>query len=407
MKVSRRNMLVGAGLTAAFPAGRATPVTRRGPFAFEGVYLDAAFTHPLGTFACDAAVRYAGVRRAAAQAVGPRANPRGDAVRRFATLIGADPVDIAVVPSTLEAENCVNAALSIGPGAGVVTDALHYDGALALYDYLARQGVPITVARPGRDGGVALDDLRAAITPDTRLIAVSLVSSTTGFTHDLAKLCAMAHERGVLVYADAVQAAGAIPIDVKASGVDFVGCGTYKWLMGDYGSAFLYVRPDRIDRLKRVQVGWRQILSHSPHALPYDTPGPAIGDFKLAEDAAGLFEVSTPAWGTLAVVSASLDYLLGVGVEALARRRAPLIAQLQADLPRLGLQPLTPTGTTGPVVSFALRGAESRLGPALRAAGIQVSTYPNRIRVSPSVYNTGDDIALLVDVIGSALRRSA
>lgn len=404
MTLSRRTILAGAGLALSLPqATLARKAIARKSFTFDGVYLDAAFSHPFGDFASDASVRYTELRRAAPQGVGPRGNARNAAVERFARLINAHPNDVAVMPSTLEAENRVNAALAIGRGAGVVTDALHYDGALALYNHLNSKGVPVSVVRP-RGAQIDLADIRAAIKPETKLIAVSLVSSTTGFTHDLAELCAMAHERGVLVYADAIQAAGAMAVDVKSCGVDFLGCGTYKWLMGDFGCAFLYVRPDRLEVLQRVEVGWRQLLRYESHVLPYDRPGAAIGDVELAGGAAGLFEVSTPAWGALAVVAASLDTILEVGVDAIARQRIPLLDQIRRELKPMGFDALTPEGTPGPILTLALRDVAKRIGPALRAAHVQCSLYEHRIRISPSIYNNPNDVEQLARAIRFGLR---
>ncbi|ODT86405.1 aminotransferase class V-fold PLP-dependent enzyme [Phenylobacterium sp. SCN 70-31] len=399
--LSRRGVLAAGVLPAGAAVGAAglpragTPPDGPVGFAVEGTYLDAAFTHPVGDFAADAAARYVEARRRDPQAVGPRANPRRGAVERFARLINAAPADVAVVPSTLVGENMLAASLGLGPDAGVVTDAFHYDGSLALYGELARRGAPLTVVAP-RAGRIDLADIRAAIAPKTRLIAVSLVSGVTGFTHDLAELCALAHARGVLVYADIIQAAGAMPVDVQASGVDFAACGTYKWLMGDFGAAFLYVRPDRLDRLARVEVGWRQVVRQASHVLPFEPPGPALGAYELAGGAAGLFEVSTPAWGALAVAQASLDHILAVGVADIAAHRRPLIDRLQAELPSRGFRPLTPAGAPGPVVAFAARDAAARYGERLRRRDVRVSVYEHRIRISPSVYNTQDDIDRLL-----------
>lgn len=395
MDLSRRGVLGAGAVLAQATAGEAQG---RGSFSVDGVYFDAAFIHPVGAFAAEAATRYVEARRRDPQAVGPRANPRRGAVERFARLINAGPADIAIVPSTLVGENLLTRALSIGPGAGVVTDALHYDGSLALYGELAKAGMPLTVVAP-RDNRIDLADIRAAITPNTRLIAVSFVSGVTGFQHDLAELCALAHARGVLVYADIIQAAGAMPIDVKASGVDFAACGTYKWLMGDFGAAFLYVRPDRMDRLKRVEVGWRQVTRQASHVLPFEPPGPALGAYELAGGPAGLFEVSTPAWGALAVAQASLDYIMAQGVAAIAARRQPLLDQLQEEIPRLGFRALTPRASRGPVVAFAARDAAMRFGARLRTRGIRLSLYDHRIRISPSVYSTVDDVDDLLQAL--------
>ena len=391
----------GGAIAAAPVADSRHTLPDKANFAFEGVYLDAAFTHPLSGVAFTAASDYLALRRRDPQGVSPRHNARSGAVERFARLINATPADIAIVPSTMEGENLINASLGIGPGAGVVTDGLHYDGSLALYGELQRRGAPLGVVRP-RGGWIDLADVRGAFTKDTKLLAVSLVSSTTGFEYDLAELCSLAHAHGVLVYADLIQAAGAVPIDVTAAGVDFAACGTYKWLMGDFGTAFLYVRPDSLQRLKRVEVGWRQVRNQHSHVLPLETPGPVLGSYELAADAAGLFEVSTPAWGPLATVAASIDYIEALGVDAIVRHRQPLLDRLQSELPKRGFEALTPSGSRSPIVAYAYEDASKRFAARLRAVRIQISVYESRIRVSPSVYNTMDDVEHLLSVLSAA-----
>ncbi len=405
MPLSRRDALKGAGLLSAAlatgPAGAARAAVAPGDFAFTGTYLDAAFTHPLPRAGFDVAEAYAKSRLLDPKAVGPRVNSRDGAVARFVKLVGVDPADVAVVPSTLYGENQVVEAFGVGPDAGVLTDALHYDASLALYDEMGRHGTPVAVVKP-RGGHIDLADVKAMLTSRIKLVAVSLVSSVTGSAYDLSELCALAHARGALVYADIIQAAGAVPIDLKASGVDFACAGAYKWLMGDFGAAFLYVRPDRLERLKRVQVGWRGLSRYTSHVLPFESAGPAIGDVQLATGAAGLFEVGSPAWNTLAVTAAGMDYILALGAEAIAKGRQPLIDRLQDKLPSLGLTPLTPRDGRSPTVTFAAEGAAMRFTDRLKAADIRISLYPNRIRVSPSVYNTLDDIDHLAGVLAVA-----
>jgi selenocysteine lyase/cysteine desulfurase len=405
LNLSRREALTAMGLLPAFAGSVAAQEIKipsalpdRDNFPLDGTYLDAAYVHPFGRMSAAAATAYLEVRRADPRGIRPGRNSRDLATQEFARLINASPEDMAVVPSTLEGENLVNASLGIGPGAGVVTDGGHYDGSLALYGELHRRGAPLGVVKP-REGRIDLADVRALLTRHTRLIAVSLVSSTTGFTYDLAELSSLAHTHGALVFADIIQAAGAIPIDVKASGVDFASCGTYKWLMGDFGTAFLYVRPDRLDRLRRVQVGWRQLRSYSSHALPFESPGPALGTYELASGASGLFEVSTPAWGPLATAAASLQYIAAVGVESITRHRQPMLDRLRSELSRAGFAPLAALGSNSPVICFACRDAKKRFAAPLQQEKIQISLYENRIRVSPSVYNTMDHIEHLIAIL--------
>jgi selenocysteine lyase/cysteine desulfurase len=367
-------------------------------FPIEGTYLDAAYTHPLGMQGYAAGEAYFLSRRDDPNRRWPGNNPRNAAVALFASLINASPSEVAVVPSTMEGENLVGAAVGLGPQAGLVTDAFHYDASLAMYGELQRGGVPVAVVKP-RENRIDLDDLEALIQKGTRLVAVSLVSSITGFQHDLKHLCEIAHAKGAMVYADIVQAAGAIPIDVKASGVDFCCCGTYKWLMGDFGTAFLYVRPDRLEQLRRVHYGWRDFSGESQHVYPFDEPGPVIGDWKLGTSTVSHFELGTPDWSALGVAVATLTYIHGLGVEAIQRYRQPMLDHLQRELPQRGFLPLTPEASQGPIVSFALKGAEERLKAGLVKAKVQISVYENRIRISPSVYNDMGDIDRLVGAL--------
>lgn len=389
---------LGLGQEAALAAPAAPILPDRRNFAASGIDLNAAYTHVMGRFAVSAAEDYLRTRSTDAARNWPVQNARDEATARYARLIGAAPSEIAVVPSTLEGENLVGDALGLGPGAGVVTDALHYDAALAWYGERAKRGMPLTVVAP-RDGAFDYDDFDRAITPATRLVAVSHVTSATGYRHDLARLCEIAHAKGALVYADVIQSVGAIPFDVRASGVDFCCAGTYKWLMGDFGFAFLYVKASVLPRLRRVQFGWRGLAGYQSHVLPGDPPGPAIGDWTLANTTAGLFEVSTPNWQGLAVASAALDYILSLGTEAIMRHRKPLLDHLRERLTGAGHQPLAPADAQGPALVLAKPGMRARYGDELRAARIQTTLYRDRIRISPSVHNDLGDVERIVDIL--------
>jgi selenocysteine lyase/cysteine desulfurase len=417
MSVSRRQLIQGLGgvplmAAVAASASQKTPptVAPGGPasgsvalpdktnFTFDGIHLNAAYTHPVGIRTRDATEEYISSRMREADRNWPARNSRNEAVALFAQLINAQPTEVAVVPSTLEGENLVAASLGLGPGAGVVTDPFHYDASLFMYGELSKRGMPLTVLTP-RDNKIDYADLEKAITPETRLVALSLVSSDTGYLHDLKTVCDIAHRKGALVYADIIQAAGAIPFDVKASGVDFCCAGTYKWLMGEFGVAFLYVRPDRLPQLKRSQVGWRQVKAHTSHFLPFDPPGPVIGEWQLGTDTASVFEVSTPNWSALATIVGSLNYISAIGVDSIARHREPLLRRLQEELPKHGFGQLTPPDFQGSYVVFSYEGAGPRFRQALSDARIYVTLYKNKIRVSPSVYSDMDDIERLVKVL--------
>jgi selenocysteine lyase/cysteine desulfurase len=404
MDLSRRALI---GSLSALPltgaaVKAASSLPDKASYEFSGTYLNAAYVHPMNRLVRQAGNDFFAVRaNRDVNRAWPGDNPRNQAVAKFAAFINADANDIAVVPSTMEGENHLLAALGIDEHHGVVTDAYHYSPSLVLYGELHKRGVPLAVVAP-RNNRIELADIERAIGPETKLVAISHVGSNTGFQHDLKALCDVAHKKGAYVYADIIQSVGAIPFDVKDSGVDFCCCGTYKWLMGDFGTAFLYVRPDRLKELKRTMVGWRQVTNEQSHAYPFDPPGPAIGDWTMRTGTAATFEVSTPSWASLAMAIASLDYVEGLGVANIARHRQPLIARLQEEMPKLGFMPLTPKDATGPIVAFSYKDAATRLDPLLKAKRIKISTYDNRIRISPSVYNDMDDIERLLKAVSRA-----
>lgn len=414
MTVNRRDWIKGAGgaalgglaaasvpAMAAAPAGsRKISLPDRANYRFEGIHLNAAYTHPMGTQTAEAARGWLEARMTDAARPWPFDNARDHAVELYARLINADPSEIAVVPSTLEGENLIAAGLGLGPGRGVVSDSLHYDGGLVLYGELAKRGMPLKVLAP-RNHKIDYDELDKAITSDTKLVAVSHVSSWTGFKHDLTRVCEIAHAKGALVYADVIQSVGAIPFDVKESGVDFCCAGMYKWLQGEFGTAFLYVRPDRLKLLKRTQVGWRGLESYQPHFMPFNPPGPPEGSWVLGTTTAKMFEVSTTNWGGLATTAGALQYLLDIGIDEIARHRAPMLDRLQDELPRARWAAWTPRDFQGPSIVFSRPDAKERFKAPLEKAKIFTTLYDQRIRIAPSVHNSMDDIEKLLAILTS------
>lgn len=392
------SMAAGAEPAASLPAGAKIALPDRANYRFEGIHLNAAYTHPVGIRTAEASRRFLEARMTDPARPWPFDNPRNEAVALYAQLINADPGEIAVVPSTLEGENLIAAALGLGPGKGVVSDSLHYDGSLVLYGEMAKRGMPFTAIAP-RDHRIDYAALDRAITPDIKLVAISHVSSWTGYKHDLKRVCEIAHAKGAYVYADVIQSVGGIPLDVKESGVDFCCAGMYKWLQGDFGAAFLYVRADRLQELERVQIGWRGIASYQPHFMPSNPPGPPEGSWELGTDTARLFEVSTTNWAGLAATAGALQYIHDIGVDAMAGHRDPMLARLQEALPRAGWSPWTPRDAQGPSVVFSRPDAKRRFQAPLDEAKIHTTLYDDRIRIAPSVHNSMQDIETLVAVL--------
>ena len=399
--VTRRDILAGAGaaplvVQAASATAASPPLPDKASFApMPGPYLDSGTMHPIPIGARDAVRAYLD-QRATTEGRYPTDAVETRVKASFAKLINAAPEEIAFVQSTTAGEQLVIDALDFPRAGGrIVTDTLHFFGSFYLYQELAKQGVDVAWVRP-TENRISIEAMEKAITPGTRLVALSLVSTYNGFEHDLKRVCEIAHTRGALVYADIIHAAGTVPVDVRATNVDFAATASYKWLMGDFGLGFLYVRAGLHDRLKRTRYGYYQLAAFAPHVYPFDPPGETIADVTPRPDMEGLFAGGTHAHTVVAQLDWSLDYILKLGVDRIAAHRQPLMAALRKGLAERGYTIVTPPGTRTPLLTCALEGAYAKLSDPLKAAKVQITLSRNRFRVCPSVFNDGDDIERLL-----------
>lgn len=405
--MTRRALLAGVGGVAASAAlrklGAELPppppgFPRKGDFDIAPgyTYINGAYTHPMPRVAVAAARKAAESRGALTPAANP---PAADPKVLFAKLINAKPSEISYVPNTSTGENLVLNGLGITRFDGnVVTDALHFDGALVHLLELKKQGLDLRVVNP-REYRIDIRDLEKVIDKKTKLVEVSLVAMYNGFQHDLKAACDLAHSRGALVYADIIQGAGAVPIDVRASGVDFAACSSFKWLMGDFGLGFLYAREGALPRITRSQWGYHSTSDMNEHVPPFDPEANTHPvSWTLSNDATGMFEVGSIGGSVKASVGASLAYILDLGVENIQAHRQPLLAKLRAEMPRLGFTPVTPPESTSPIITFAMKD-----GPAVQrkldAAKVNARVSAHWIRLSPSVYNDLHDVDRLLGAL--------
>jgi selenocysteine lyase/cysteine desulfurase len=431
MPVHRREVLCGLGgfAAAAFggfdlrgtaaqtPATGAAGFPRKSDFVIDDgyTYLNAAYTHPIPKISLEAA-RRAAVGRSSLPPSAPAGSGRGRASPAnpktlFAELINARPSEIAYVSSTSAGENLVVQALALDHkfDGNVVTDGLHFEGAILHLMELKKQGLDVRVVKPTKDFRIDFTDLEKVVDRKTKLIEVSSASMYNGFRHDLTAVCDLAHAHGAYVYADIIHSAGAEPFDVKASGVDFAACSTFKWLMGDFGIGFLYVKEELLDRIRRPVFGYYQ----APTMEQFFPPNLPAGDYTpvsyaLQKSATGMFESGTLTGGpaiNVAMLTASLTYITSLGVANIQAHRQPLIAKLQREVPRLGFTAVTPPESTAPIVTFAKTNiGQGDLQRKLQAGRVNVRLSTHWMRLSPSVYNDMGDIDRFLEVLSGLAR---
>ena len=370
------------------------------PRAATAAYFDNASSHPLSRQSAAALHRYVDW---ASDDVGEPwwpdwARTRDDSKKLFADLVGADPGEIAFARSTVEAEsNLLNGMGEHLCGGNVVTDDLHY--AASLYNYKMREadGLEVRVVRQ-QNWQIDTDDMARAIDGDTRLVSLALVSNVNGYLADVAALGELAHARGAYLFADIIQAAGAVPVDVHTMGIDLAACSTFKWLMGVKGFGFLFVRKELQETVVKatqhhggVRLNYAPWVDepdpHAPEVIHSPTPGPAC------------YEVSYPSYEGAICAQESLRYIDRIGVAAIRDHARTLTERLQEELPSRGYPSITPAGNESPIVAFEVSDPDATTA-RMREAGVHVAMrFGNKMRLSPSVYNTQEDVDRLIEAL--------
>ncbi len=405
MTMHRREFLLSAAALAASarsvpgaPApGSSFPFDVRAdfPIASNETYLNSAAIHPMSVPASRAlqdhiAFRLKGGGEGRADFGDEQ---QKDLKRRFAQFINARANEIAFVQNTSDGENIVVMGMDLARrGGNVVLDELHFETSLYMYKSLEAKGLELRVVKH-RDWAIDIRDMERAIDKNTRLVSMALVSNVNGYLHDARAISDLAHAHGAYVFADMVQAVGAVPVDVRAMGIDFGSTATYKWLMGERGFGFLYVREDLQDTVvPTTRYGHRQIAKFDRVNITWE-PLPGAARYET-----GTFP------NALALCSyTSLQYIDKLGLANIRAHARQLTDRLQNELPAMGYPSVTPKGTETPIVAFELKDVAAT-ARKLKQARVTATIIDSekRLRLSVSVFNNQEDIDRVVHALSAS-----
>ncbi|MGH3622551.1 MAG: aminotransferase class V-fold PLP-dependent enzyme [Sciscionella sp.] len=282
----------------------------------------------------------------------------------FAWFVGVEPADVAIGASVSQLVGLVAASLPDGASV-LVADG---DFTSVSFPFAAQGNRGVAVHE------VPLDDVASTVGGHD-LVAVSVVQSADGRVLDLDTLREAAEAAGTRVLLDVTQAAGWLPM--RLDWVDYVVGGCYKWLLAPRGAAWLAVRPEALHTVVAHAANW--YAGEDPWDTPYGLP------LRLAGGARGL-DLS-PVWLAQVGAAATLPWLRGLHSDGVRAHCVSLADGLMAGLG------LPPAGSA--IVAIDVPGAAATLAEA----GVRASVRAGRTRLSFHLYNTVEDVAMVLDAL--------
>jgi len=307
-----------------------------------------------------------------------------------ARFLGCDADEVAFSRNTSEGVLWVASSLRLRPGDEVLVLQGEYPATVLPWLARADMGIVTRFLR-ARDRRLTPEMVAEAWSPRTRLLAVSFVQFNSGFRADLAGLARVIHARGGLLLCDAIQGLGALRLDVRACGVDFLTAGTQKWLLGLQGLGIFFCRRELLSDLELTHIGTGSLLRDQD---PEDPGAPYELD---VAPAARCFEEGTRNYLGLVALRQSLRLLEEIGIDRIEARIGDLTDYLVREAERRGCRIESPRGERewSGIVLFAPPAngpSAAELVAAMHKQRININAREGCIHMGVHFYNTREEI---------------
>ncbi len=313
--------------------------------------------------------------------------------RLVAGMLGARPEQVAFMRNTSDGLSSVANGLGWQPGDNLVTFRNEFPS--NIYPWLRVRdafGVEVRMCEE-RDGRIDLDELISLIDPHTRIVAVSQIQFASGFRADLERIGRAARLHDALLVVDVIQAMGVVPIEVESELVDVAAAACHKWLLTPEGVGLLYLSARARERIQPTLVGWTSV----PNPEDY-------GNFEQGWNQGTLaWETGTGPVALIHGLEASLKLLNEVGIPRIQAHLEMLTDHLCAQLQKTNYQVLSSrrAGEKSQIVCIRhTAGLTSMdLYTHLKKRNIITAPRGDRLRISPHLYNTLEEIDELVKAL--------
>ncbi|MDP6777745.1 MAG: aminotransferase class V-fold PLP-dependent enzyme [Candidatus Latescibacteria bacterium] len=324
-----------------------------------------------------------------------RHRPHWESAReQVAAAYGFSADEIGICSCTSEAFILAATAVRLQEGDEVIINDLDFPAGVTAW---LQPDCPARVKVWRSEGGaLRVDDLIPLLGPKTRLVTGSLVSFYNGFMIPVAEVVdAVRRHSPALLALDVTQALGRIPLEL--TGVDMAVSSTHKWILASHGGGLVGIPRSRSDVLTAATGGW--FGKEDPFRDDrFDTPS-------HSKPGAESYMVGMPNYAAIYAINAGLEYIHGVGIEAIDAHARPLVMAVLEGLKKLPVELLTPDdpASIAGILAFCHPDSE-RIHRLLHDRGIHVMHQAGRVRISLHGYNTMEHVDALLGALADALR---
>lgn len=305
-------------------------------------------------------------------------------------LINANPDRIAFLDNTSNGLNILATGIEWQNGDRILLNDIEFPANVYPFLNLGKFGVQVDFIK-SKNGIVSADDIIANVKPQTKLISVSFVQFLSGYKIDLEKLGDFCRQNSIILSVDGIQGIGALDFDVDKFKIDFLSCGTQKWLFGAQGLAFIYLTEELQHKIKPAYVGWLSV-EDAWNLLNYK--------IKL-KNTANVFQGGTLNSLGIHIFNTSLKLLKDFGFSRIEERVISNTKYLRKKLNEIGINCLIDEVEEryfSGITAFKVYNVE-KLFKYLEEEKIVCSLREGFIRLSPHFYNTFDDIDVVIKSI--------
>lgn len=310
----------------------------------------------------------------------------------FASLINAAPDEVAVTTSLSAGVSALASGFRFARRSKVVLTDWEFPTIGQIWHAQETRGARVVHVPAASDGTIPYEHFDRAIDGDTLIVSITHVCYRNGAMVDVPKVVELAHSRGALVLLDAFQSVGSLTVDVRELGVDFLGAGVLKYLLGSAGLGFFYCRRDLVERVWPTQTGW--FADENIFAMDHTDYSPAR--------TAARFQAGTPPVPSIYAGIAGIQLMQEVGIAETREHVLALNSHLIDGLDELRAKIVTPRRPKrrGALICVKAKDANA-LVTAVGREGIVTSARDGNLRISAHCYNSIED----VDAVLASLQR--